>query len=76
MSEEKKPTTEIVSFNKEAFSLETFDTNDLVVDELERRLEMALATPLVEGCGQNNCGDHGDCWCDTNNCGSNCTNPL
>ncbi len=65
---EKKP--EIVCLNKEAM---TVDFDSLTVEDLEVRLELAIAAFAIDDdeCGTNCCGTN--CMtCDTNNCGTNC----
>jgi len=58
--------SEIVSLNTELIS---FDIGDISVDELERRLELAIATitPVLDDCGTN-CGT----FCSPFSCNTNC----
>jgi hypothetical protein len=54
MRKHKEPeSTEIVSLNEEIFSLEA---GNLTVEELERRLELAIATVKTFTCGTFDCG--------------------
>lgn len=45
------------------------DINDLGVEELERRLELAVAAGWLDDCGTNNCSEYsGSGECETNTC--------
>lgn len=65
MDEQKNKKDEITSFNDEMI---TFDFDDLSIEELEQRLELAVGmipmSPLGN-CTSNNCGSF------QGNCGSN-----
>ena len=70
MSDEKK---EIVSLNKGLMSM---DFDDISVEELEHRLELAVALffdveAVAGNCGTNTCGTYtSDGNCGTNGCGT------
>jgi hypothetical protein len=69
MAEDRKDPKEIVSLNKE---LMTFDVTDMSTEELERRLELAVAVivPVDGGCGTV-CGGRCGTDCGTD-CGARC----
>jgi hypothetical protein len=65
-----KDDKEIVSLNEELMSV---DFGELSMEELETRLELAVAAfPLTDDeCTSNCCGTN--CFsCETNSCGTNC----
>jgi hypothetical protein len=73
MEDTKNKSDEIVSLNQELMS---FDFDDLSVEELERRLELAIGVLPMDfaDCGVNNCntfsGSCGNNTCDQNTCPS------
>ncbi|HEV3315775.1 MAG TPA: hypothetical protein VG488_02355 [Candidatus Angelobacter sp.] len=73
MANDSNDPKEIVSLNKELMS---FDVTDMSAEELERRLELAIAifSPLEQGCGTvcgAKCGT--DCATDcSSRCGTVC----
>jgi hypothetical protein len=68
-----KSSTEIVCLNKELLS---FDVGDLSIEELEQRLELAIAS-LPMGLAETDCNPNScttNCFsCGNNDCGCNCT---
>ena len=64
--------SEITSFNN---GLEGLDIDNISVEELERRLELAigvLVSPQPDDCSANSCGAHG---CGAYSCGTDLTPP-
>ena len=63
----KDKSKEIVSFNKE---LMDFDLQDLTIEELDRRLELAVANLFITA--NLSCGTDCGSFCGTFTCTSNC----
>jgi hypothetical protein len=71
MAEKKDKTKEIISFSKELMS---FDLDNISVEELDRRLELAVANIIPQlgaiSCGVD-CGSYCGVFSCTTNCGAN-----
>lgn len=69
MAEKKDNTKEIISFSKEFMS---FDLENVSVEELDRRLELAVANIQLASFGCNvDCGSYCGVFTCTTNCGGN-----